>query len=196
MTALVHRDSPFFQRLNSHTAEKQRIAKAAVALIGDGETLLINGGSTTRFFAAELTQPNLTIVTNNLAIPGALSSALGAEIYLLGGQFQGRAAGHDWTGGTRWNSCRSRHCNYRNWWPHRARGIEHDHLGRSIDDRSNDCRSTANDRSGRLFQVGQTLIRSDRSPDFNRALGHRRRTAERIAYRTRGRPGPDRGWIS
>ncbi len=88
MTALVHRDSPFFQRLNSHTAEKQRIAKAAVALIGDGETLLINGGSTTRFFAAELTQPNLTIVTNNLAIPGALSSALGAEIYLLGGQFR------------------------------------------------------------------------------------------------------------
>src|SRR6266446_1888741 len=88
MTALVHRDSPFFQRLNSHTAEKQRIARAAVALIGDGETLLINGGSTTRFFGAELTQPNLTIVTNNLAIPGALSNALGAEIYLLGGQFR------------------------------------------------------------------------------------------------------------
>jgi DeoR/GlpR family transcriptional regulator of sugar metabolism len=84
----VHRDSPFLQRLSSHTPEKQRLAKAAAALIGDGETLLINGGSTTRFFAAELTQPNLTIVTNNLAIPGALSNELGAEIYLLGGQFR------------------------------------------------------------------------------------------------------------
>jgi DeoR/GlpR family transcriptional regulator of sugar metabolism len=88
ITALVHRDSPFLQRLNTRTAEKQRIAKAAVALIGDGETLLINGGSTTRFFAAELNQPNLTIVTNNLSIPGAISAELGAEIYLLGGQFR------------------------------------------------------------------------------------------------------------
>jgi DeoR/GlpR family transcriptional regulator of sugar metabolism len=88
ITALVHRDSPFLQRLNSRTAEKQRIAKAAMALIEDGETLLINGGSTTRFFATELIQQNLTIVTNNLAIPGALSSELGAEIYLLGGQFR------------------------------------------------------------------------------------------------------------
>jgi DeoR/GlpR family transcriptional regulator of sugar metabolism len=84
MTALVHRDSPFLLRLNRRTAEKQRIAKAAAALIGEGETLLINGGSTTRFFVAELTQSNLTIVTNNLAIPGALSGELGAEIYLLG----------------------------------------------------------------------------------------------------------------
>jgi DeoR/GlpR family transcriptional regulator of sugar metabolism len=87
MTALVHRDSPFLQRLNTRTPEKQRIAKAAVKLIGDGETLLINGGSTTRFFAAELTQPNLTIVTNNLSVPGALSVELGAEVYLLGDSF-------------------------------------------------------------------------------------------------------------
>src|SRR5260221_2908642 len=83
ITALVHRDSPFLQRLNCRTAEKQRIAKAAVALIEDGETLLINGGSTTRFFATELTQPNLTIVTNNLANSGAASNELDAEIYLL-----------------------------------------------------------------------------------------------------------------
>src|SRR5580704_10821690 len=34
MTALVHRDSPFLQRLSSHTPEKQRLAKAAAALIG------------------------------------------------------------------------------------------------------------------------------------------------------------------
>jgi DeoR family transcriptional regulator, fructose operon transcriptional repressor len=88
MTTLVHRDSPFLQRLNTRTPEKQRIGKAAAKLIGEGETLLVNGGSTTRFFATELTQPNLTIVTNNLSVPGALSAELGAEVYLLGGQFR------------------------------------------------------------------------------------------------------------
>src|SRR6516164_5660743 len=76
ITALVHRDSPFLHRLNTHTAEKQRIAKAAAALIGDGETLLINGGSTTRLFAAELSQQYLTVVTNNLSVPGVLSTDL------------------------------------------------------------------------------------------------------------------------
>jgi DeoR family transcriptional regulator, fructose operon transcriptional repressor len=91
ITTLVHRDSPFLQRLNIHAAEKQRIARAAVALIGDGETLLINGGSTTRLFAAELNQQYLTVVTNNLSIPGVLSTELIRDVYVMGGQFRPEA---------------------------------------------------------------------------------------------------------
>jgi DeoR/GlpR family transcriptional regulator of sugar metabolism len=91
ITALVHRDSPFLQRLNTCTAEKQRIAKAAAALISDGETLLINGGSTTRLFAAELNQQYLTVVTNNLSVPGVLSTELIRDIYVMGGQFRPEA---------------------------------------------------------------------------------------------------------
>jgi DeoR/GlpR family transcriptional regulator of sugar metabolism len=91
ITALVHRDSPFLQRLNIRTAEKQRIAKAAAALISDGETLLINGGSTTRFFAAELNQQYLTVVTNNLSVPGVLSIELIRDVYMMGGQFRHEA---------------------------------------------------------------------------------------------------------
>jgi DeoR family transcriptional regulator, fructose operon transcriptional repressor len=93
MTALVHLDSPFLQRLNSRTAEKQRIAKAAAALISDGETLLINGGSTTRLFAAELNQQYLTVVTNNLSVPGVLSTELIRDVYVMGGQFRPEAQG-------------------------------------------------------------------------------------------------------
>jgi DeoR family transcriptional regulator, fructose operon transcriptional repressor len=91
ITALVHRDSPFLQRLNTQTAEKQRIAKAAAALISDGETLLINGGSTTRLFAAELSQQYLTVVTNNLSVPGVLSTDLIRDVYVMGGQFRPEA---------------------------------------------------------------------------------------------------------
>jgi DeoR family transcriptional regulator, fructose operon transcriptional repressor len=91
ITTLVHRDSPFLQRLNTRTAEKQRIAKAAAALISDGETLLINGGSSTRLFAAELNQQYLTVVTNNLSVPGVLSTELIRDVYVMGGQFRPEA---------------------------------------------------------------------------------------------------------
>jgi DeoR family transcriptional regulator, fructose operon transcriptional repressor len=86
---LVTRDAPFTQRINAHMSAKRRIAKAAAALIGDGETLIINGGSTTRAFAAELElRRNLTVVTNNLSLPSTLPAQAVRDIYLLGGHYR------------------------------------------------------------------------------------------------------------
>jgi DeoR/GlpR family transcriptional regulator of sugar metabolism len=80
-------DIPVTQRLVSRAAEKVRIARQAARLILDGETLLIYGGSTTRAFAAELAaRRRLTIVTNDLGIPGAINPDAARAIYLLGGQ--------------------------------------------------------------------------------------------------------------
>jgi DeoR family transcriptional regulator, fructose operon transcriptional repressor len=88
----VHQDSTFAQRMSTRVPAKRRIARAANRLIGDGETLLINGGSTTRFFAAEMVNKrNLTIVTNNLGIPATLPVDCFSNIYLLGGQYKGDA---------------------------------------------------------------------------------------------------------
>jgi DeoR/GlpR family transcriptional regulator of sugar metabolism len=82
----VDRDAPLAARLNSRAAEKARIARAAAGLIVDGETLLVNGGSTTRAFAAELgARRNLTIVTNNLGVPASVPPNSARAIYLLGG---------------------------------------------------------------------------------------------------------------
>src|SRR5580693_7184860 len=62
MDNLVHQDSTFMQRAGAQVPAKKRIARAASQLIGDGETLLLNGGSTIRLFAAELSgRRNLTI---------------------------------------------------------------------------------------------------------------------------------------
>ena len=89
---LVTRDSPFAERLKAHKAAKERIAQAAVALISDGETLVVNGGSTTRAFAAGLsTRRDLTIVTNNLAVPAVLSGEAVRDVYVLGGQYRPEA---------------------------------------------------------------------------------------------------------
>ncbi len=84
---LVGADAPFTARLNAHREAKARIARAAVRLVAGGETLIVNGGSTTLAFAREL--PNvgeLTVVTNNLGLPSVLAPGAVRDLYLLGGQ--------------------------------------------------------------------------------------------------------------
>lgn len=85
---LVLRDAPFVERVNTHRAAKASIGRVAAGLIADGETLLINGGSTTLAFGAALGgQRNLTVVTNNLSLPSALPRSV-RDIYVLGGHYQ------------------------------------------------------------------------------------------------------------
>jgi DeoR/GlpR family transcriptional regulator of sugar metabolism len=92
MDNLLHQDSAFMQRMSTRVPAKKRIARAASQLIGDGETLLLNGGSTTRLFAAELSgRRNLTIVTNNLTVPTTVAAECVRDVYVLGGQYKGDA---------------------------------------------------------------------------------------------------------
>jgi DeoR family transcriptional regulator, fructose operon transcriptional repressor len=86
---LVHRESPFLTRAHAHAEAKARIGRAAAQLIADGETLLVNGGSTTFGFAASLgTRRNLTIVTNNVTMLSVLPAEAIQGVYLLGGQYR------------------------------------------------------------------------------------------------------------
>lgn len=77
-------------RQRSNPAQKRRIAKAAVKLIGPGQTVFLDAGTTTSALAEELaTLSGLTIVTNSLAIALKLSAAhrqgQGHRTVLLGG---------------------------------------------------------------------------------------------------------------
>jgi DeoR family fructose operon transcriptional repressor len=75
-------------RMVKHVSAKQRIGAAAAGLIRDGETLILNAGSTTTYFAAELTaRRDLTIVTNNLRLLPALPEQCARSVYLLGGSY-------------------------------------------------------------------------------------------------------------
>ena len=85
----VNSGVPFAQRVNTRTDAKTRIGRAAAGMIADGETLIVNGGSTTRAFVGELgMRRNLTIVTNNLGIPTAVPPQALRDIYILGGQLR------------------------------------------------------------------------------------------------------------
>ena len=85
----VNQDAPFSQRMNTRHEAKYAIARAAARLISDGETLIVNGGSTAVAFAGALGGLNgLTIVTNNLYLPSVLPTRAMRDIYVLGGQLR------------------------------------------------------------------------------------------------------------
>jgi len=87
--ARVQRESivPLDDRIDRQNPGKQAIARAAARLIGDGSSLVINGGSTTLAFAEALaSHRGLSIVTNNLRIPSALARSAVHDLYVLGGR--------------------------------------------------------------------------------------------------------------
>jgi DeoR family transcriptional regulator, aga operon transcriptional repressor len=66
--------------------EKQRIAKAALKFIEDGDTIVLDSGTTTTEIARNLGQfKNLTIITNALNIAIILSEYDGFNIFMPGG---------------------------------------------------------------------------------------------------------------
>jgi DeoR family fructose operon transcriptional repressor len=83
---LARADRPFENRLHERHEIKAAIGAAAARLVGDNQTLLINGGTTTLAVARALRdRRDLTIVTNNLRIPAEIDTACVRELYLLGG---------------------------------------------------------------------------------------------------------------
>ena len=70
--------------------EKDRIARAAAGLIEDGQTVILDGGSTVAAVARELSTRSLHIVTNSLPIAESLESLRNIELTLTGGYLDPR----------------------------------------------------------------------------------------------------------
>ena len=68
-----------------NAAEKQRIAQLAASLVEDGQTVILDGGSTTAAVAAELANRSLNIITNSLAIAEIFKNSRQIEVTLTGG---------------------------------------------------------------------------------------------------------------
>lgn len=85
---LVTRETSLNLRMDAQADAKMRIGRAAATLVHDGETLIVNGGSTTYYFAAELGERRqLMVVTNNLRIPPVLPERALRALYVLGGTY-------------------------------------------------------------------------------------------------------------
>lgn len=73
------------ERLTSQTEEKRAIARAAAARVHDGDTLLLDGGTTTLEVARLLVGRPLQIVTNSLPIANLFASSWETDLVMLGG---------------------------------------------------------------------------------------------------------------
>lgn len=95
----VSYELPLRYKSARHASEKQRIASAAAELVGDGEVIGLNGGTTTTEVARSLAlrsgggqleagsanTPALTVVTNALNIAGELAVRPQIKIVVTGG---------------------------------------------------------------------------------------------------------------
>jgi DeoR family glycerol-3-phosphate regulon repressor len=79
----------FHDRLMQHAEAKRAIAQTAATLVRDGDSLMLDTGSTTTYVARALRQHrNLLVVTNSVDIARALASRNGNRVYLAGGELR------------------------------------------------------------------------------------------------------------
>lgn len=72
-----------------HKTLKQKIAAAAVRLIEEGDTLILDSGTTTYCIAEALQEFNdIVVMTNGLNIANALFAAEGVEVLVIGGKLR------------------------------------------------------------------------------------------------------------
>ena len=82
------RTCPLVLKQTLHRAEKMRIAQAAARLIRDGETIILDSGTTTARIAGEIASlrlRSLTVITNALNIATALADLAHVRLIMIGG---------------------------------------------------------------------------------------------------------------
>jgi DeoR family transcriptional regulator, fructose operon transcriptional repressor len=81
-------ESTLAERMAVNGPEKRAIARAALDLIRDGDTLILDAGSTVAAFGQLLVGRRLRIITNNLVLLNFLAEAPGIELIVLGGSLR------------------------------------------------------------------------------------------------------------
>jgi len=78
--------APLSQREISHIQEKRAIGLKAAGMIGEGQAIILDAGTTTEQIAMALKERrSLTVITNAINIAGQLQGAAGVTVVLTGG---------------------------------------------------------------------------------------------------------------
>jgi DeoR family fructose operon transcriptional repressor len=86
LTAFPRPDSGLDVRARVQATAKDRIAALVAGLVPDGASLIINAGTTTLAVVRALRDhQDLTIATNNLALPGEIDPKIYRDLYVFGG---------------------------------------------------------------------------------------------------------------
>lgn len=82
-------DPPFLSRMNVHREAKVAIANSVAAIIKDGDSIIIDTGSTSAFIAQMLRERReLTVVTNSAFVASTLSMVPGNNVSMAGTQLR------------------------------------------------------------------------------------------------------------
>ncbi|MGE0502224.1 MAG: DeoR/GlpR family DNA-binding transcription regulator [Rhizobiaceae bacterium] len=82
-------EAPFERRMRENADAKRAIARHAAASIRDGESVMLDTGTTTSFLARELLgHRRLTVVTNSSDIARTLATVNGNKVYMAGGELR------------------------------------------------------------------------------------------------------------
>jgi DeoR family glycerol-3-phosphate regulon repressor len=82
-------EAPFQRRMRENAKAKQAIAKRFAKTIRDGDSIMLDTGTTTSFVARELMgHHRLTVVTNSSDIARTLAPVTGNRVYMAGGELR------------------------------------------------------------------------------------------------------------
>jgi DeoR family glycerol-3-phosphate regulon repressor len=82
-------EAPFEKRMRENSAAKKAIAVATAATIHDGDSVMLDTGTTTSYLARELLgHRRLTVVTNSSDIARTLSTVNDNRVYMAGGELR------------------------------------------------------------------------------------------------------------
>lgn len=83
-------EAPFERRMRENAAAKRAIARQAASHIQDGDSVMMDTGTTTSLLARELLKKRgLTIVTNSSDIARTLATVNGDTVFMAGGELHG-----------------------------------------------------------------------------------------------------------
>lgn len=89
----ILRESPLYERLKAQSEEKRRIGAMAATLINDGETIILDSGTTTLEIARQIkNKQGLQILTNGVNVAVELLDARGVQTFIAGGTVRGDSA--------------------------------------------------------------------------------------------------------
>jgi len=89
----ILRESPVHERLKAYSDEKRRIGAMAASMINDGDTIILDSGTTTLEIARQIKRKQaLQIITNGVNIAAELLDARDAQLFIVGGTVRGESA--------------------------------------------------------------------------------------------------------
>ena len=82
-------EAPFEKRMGKNRAAKEAIARLAATTIADGQSIMVDTGTTTSYLArALLGHRRLTVVTNSSDVARTLATVNGNKVYMAGGELR------------------------------------------------------------------------------------------------------------